>query len=358
MEDLSVIFNALSQVFDPQLERQWNRTAVMASLIEARPGVGKNVAWDAEFSGATAAAVAEGSDVIDAEFSGDIATPATLAWGEYRSVFRVTESEIMAAASSIGSPTALIDLFGERILGGGAKIASVINGDVINGTGTVTWNGAPVSNIVGLLGGALAPTGNYAGLSRSTYPEWAGNLLAHGGTARTLTLDLMDQADENIYIASGMSFDFVIASPGVCRKYASLFTPVTRIVSEGRGPLTMGLGAQLNLGNAPGELFYKGRPVYRDKDMASGTMVLGTIAGLRARYQPRPGFAEDLAPVRQFNAEGMNGLGDVRTMTGIPIRLVPLGRRGTSIPVMMFTEVQLQVARPNSFCVIADISET
>src|SRR6266446_10553582 len=120
-ENLTSISSALSQIFAPQLARQWNRSAVTAALITAQAdglsaGKGKNVAWDVAFSGNTAATVAEGSDVADGELASDTNTAAVLNWAHYRSSFKVSETELDAAASSVGVANALMDLFGERIM--------------------------------------------------------------------------------------------------------------------------------------------------------------------------------------------------------------------------------------------------
>src|ERR1019366_8175 len=127
---LSNISSALSQLFEAQLARQWNRMAVTAQLIEAERGRGKNVAWDVEFSGASAGSVAEGSDVATSEFATDVVLPATLSWATYRSSFQISELEVDAAAGSQGSADALLDIFGERVLGANSKLISTINADI------------------------------------------------------------------------------------------------------------------------------------------------------------------------------------------------------------------------------------
>jgi hypothetical protein len=151
LENLAAISAALSQVFAPDLERQYNRLAVTLALIPAERGRGKNAAFDVELSGATADAVEEGSDVAEDEFTTDPLQPATLFWAHYRQSFKLTETEMEAAASSIGSPDVILDMFGERVLNAHHKLASAINQDVLTGTGT---NAKGVRNLVGLLGEA------------------------------------------------------------------------------------------------------------------------------------------------------------------------------------------------------------
>src|ERR1700747_2968739 len=123
-EGLQTIFNALSQFYDPILQRQWNRTtfflgALNASAAKPAEWAAKNVAFDVEFTGATAQTVAEGSDVTASEFNQDVDQPAYLPWATYRSSFQVSEQEVDAARRSVGTPEDLMDIFGSRLLSAG-----------------------------------------------------------------------------------------------------------------------------------------------------------------------------------------------------------------------------------------------
>src|SRR5579859_4397186 len=153
LEVVGYIFNALSQIFESPIERQWNRVTFLLDKIRAEGGVseggGKNVAFGAEFTGASAGTVAEGSDVAAGEYNSDINEPALFPWATYRSSFQISEQEVSIARSSAGSPTALMDVFGERLYGCQAKLAQAIENDVLNGTG-VDANGDPT--IIGIFG--------------------------------------------------------------------------------------------------------------------------------------------------------------------------------------------------------------
>ena len=224
-ESLMTVANALPQLFEDELQRQWNRTTVLLNKIMAARGVsegkGKNVAFDVEFTGATAATVAEGSDIPATEYAQDIDVPAIAAWAHYRSSFQVTETELDAAFSSgpQGMPTALKDIFGARVLSAGALIASQIESDSMTGTG-VDSNGNPT--VIGIYGGALG-TGPYLGINPVTYSEWSGNVLANGGTARQLTPDLLETADSNIFTNASIPWDTLMTSVGVARKIQPVF---------------------------------------------------------------------------------------------------------------------------------------
>jgi hypothetical protein len=224
-EYLASINSALSQIFAEPLARQWNRSTILLNRLMAKgdigDGKGKNVAFDVEFTGNQASTVAEGSDVQPNEFQSDVNMPAVLPWAHYRSSFQISETEFDAARSSLGTPAALQDLFGDRILGAGAQIARKIENDVFQGTG-VDASGNPT--IIGIFGGALVTSGGYAGINAGTWTEWQTNILANGGVARTLTVDLLDQADALIFTASSEPWDLITTSAGVSRKYGGFFT--------------------------------------------------------------------------------------------------------------------------------------
>lgn len=349
MESLNTISNALAQIFAPKLERQWNRSAVTAQLVAASAGAtagaGKNVAWDLAFSGNTATTVAEGADVADSEYASDVNVPAVMQWANYRTSFKVTETELDAAASSAGSATALMDLFGERILNGGEKLARTINVDMITGTG-VDGSGNPA--IVGLLGGALETTGTYAGINRAVFTEWAGNVDSNGGTLRPLTLDMLYKMDQNIFTASMEEATHLLVSPGIYRKYAGLFESNVRVMRNDGESKPMGSGAS--------ELFWRGLPVIRDPNMSAGTCVFFNARHVSAKYLPRLQSPQDAVMQRMGELVGGNG-DTVKNVTGVPARIAILAKTGDSVKVSMKTVLQLCVKRPNALGYISDLSE-
>lgn len=341
---LTNVAGALSQRFASKLSRQMNRMAVLAAAIPSEAGFGKNVAWDIEFSGAGAGSYAEGADVVNGELLVDALVPATLSWGHYRSAFQVSETEFDAASSSAGSADAIIRLFDERIMSSGMKLASVINSDLWSGTGT---DGSGNPNVVGIQGGALETSGFYASVNRATYSEWKGNVLANGGIARSLTVDLMDQMDANIFSASGIRPNLIVCDPATFRKYKGLFEAVRRV--EGTGPIQ-------RYDTSTSELFYQGIPILRDKDAPSGTMSFLNTNQLKKVYLPISQMSsEDVFKVKEV--EGMGGNGDGEdNMTGLPFKIVPLAKNGDSLKFMVKCVLNLKAMRPNSMGYIKDIS--
>lgn len=342
---LSNVSNALSQRFSPRLARQFNRMAVTGAALKSERGFGKNAAWDVEFSGAGAGSYAEGADVAGGELLVDTLVPATLSWGHYRSAFQVSETQFDAAASSAGSAEAIVKLFDERIMGSGMKLASVINVDLLTGSGT---DGSGNPNIVGLLNGSLEASGNYANISRSTYTEWKGNVLANGGIARPLTIDLIEQLDANIFTASGLRPTFGLCSPGVWRKYKGLFEPIRRV--EGTGPIN-------HYDTSTSLVMWNGIPILRDKDVPAGKMILVNDRMVSKVFLPSSAMsAEDVFKVEERQGAGGNGDGEVNSLN-LPFRIVPLSRNGDSLKFMVKCVLQLKVERPNSMGYISDISE-
>lgn len=352
LSNLAAISTALSQRFARPLARQYNRMAVLGGLIGSDPGFGKNVAWDVEFDGATASSYQEGSDVQSSEFNVDVLQPAVLSWGHYRSAFSLSETQINAAMSSQGSADAILRIVLERVLSSGRKLASVINQDMWNGTGT---DGSGNPNIVGLLGGSLDATGNYAGLSRSTYSGWAGNVLANGGVARALSIDLLEQMFVNIFRASGTRPNAIVGDPDVIRKYSGLLEPARHIVGGAQGPLN-------RYDTSTADYFFKGIPVLADKDGYTGTLAFLNTDLIRKVFLPEePEASMDASWMEMVEGEGSNGLegeNKEENPLDLPFKVVALAKTGDSVKLFVKSVLNVKVERPNAFGLLKDISVT
>lgn len=346
METLASIAPALGQTFARNLIRAWNRQSVFLqnTPIVARnePGAGKNVSWDVEFSGAKASSFEEGSDVGPTEYSYDPTVPALLPWGQYRSAFHLSHLEINAVSANMGNPAALDNLFEERFLGALTTITSRMNKDAISGTGTSPEG----PTIVGILE-ALKATGTYAGISKATYPEWAGNVLGNGGTAQPLTLDLLSRAEQLGFVASGQSPELLMTTPTLLSRYESLFTPYQRTINDGGGPTRTFHGSAERLA-------WRGLDVIRDKDMAAGRLVMVRPSGLELRvlpWAPMPDNApRDLRDLLSSDGEAARPLGAL-------VRVYPLAKTGSAVRFAAEIYCQLKVARVNEHVVLQDLQE-
>lgn len=362
IEVVGYVFNALSQIFEDELERQMNRVTFLLEKIQAQGGVseggGKNVAFGAEFSGATAGTVAEGSDVAATEFNSDINEPALFPWATYRSSFQISEQEVSIVRGSLGSPRVLMDVFGERIYGSQAKIAQQIENDVLNGTG-VDSNGNPT--IIGIFGGALSSSGTYGGLNPATYSEWASNNVSNGGTLRALTPDLMAQLDQLIFTASSVPWDLIVTDAGIMRKYADFFmqgppttgqVPLVRINDKGDYVMGPPLDGKAQMPTVT----WQGKPIQRNPLAPANKMAFLTMNKLMLKYlKYTPGRTEK----ELYEMIGLGGYtgNEPKMATGIPCRVTALGKTGDSYKVTMNAIVAMAVKRRNACGLITDISE-
>lgn len=345
-ENLGGISAALATTFSARLRRQWNRTAVTAATLLMEPatgqGGGKQIGWDVEFSGATASSFAEGSDVQASEFAVDPLLPAILPFGMYRSPFQLSNLEIKAALANPANAAELGRIVMERLDGSLAKMASKANTDIWQGTG-VDGSGNPT--IIGLPT-ALDPTASYAGINKVTFSEWAGNVLANGGVGRALTFDLLYNADQLIYTASGKTAKVIIAAPDVYRKYANLFETIKRVIVGPNGELPTYTGGER-------ELNWKGMPVIRDKDMTAGTLAMLNTDDIRIR--PLAGQA-DQDGVQVSTRQLPSSNGETYAETPLLVDVYPLARTGSAQKFVAEMYLQLQVQRVNSHCIIKDIA--
>ncbi len=366
-ENLGTVNSALSQIFADPLQRQWNRTALFLNRVQAKaaPGSGKNVAFDTEFSGNTAQTVAEGSDVQASEYASDINMPAILPWAHYRSSFQITETELDSARTSVGTPRDLQDLFGDRILGAGAQIARKIETDCMTGTG-VDINGNPT--IVGIYSGALIASGAYAGINAVTFPEWASNLYFNGGSARSLTVDLMDQADAGIFTSSSEAWNMAMTSAGVSRKYGGMFTaqgagaPATPLIRMNDGPQNPQYGLQSQV-SFDGQLnqFYRGAQVLRNAVNPIGKLALLNTNYVKIKYLPRVMTPQDAIFAQMLGLSGSTGVGGDSNgyvqATSIPARVAILAKTGDSTKVSVKVTLQMCITRPNACAILGDLLE-
>jgi len=348
---LQDILNSLSQIFAPELDRQFNRQAVTAELLPKRAGAGKNIGWDVRFSRSVhAASFTEGSPVGADEFQADVTVPATLQWASYRSAFSLSGLAVAAASGSVGSALELLDQFGTNLTDAASDLISQINGALFGGVGTGT-------NIAGFFGGgAVAASGTYANVNRATYPAWAANVLGNGGSSRALTKALLDQLEEDIYIACGMMPDIIVCSPGIARSYEGLFDSMKHVFIE-RGDVS---ALRQDVSNVGGPvippntgftgLSYKGIPIYRDRDCPGGKLLMLNRQYVQIRTLPQVplGTATITRETELSGAPGNN--------TRITARIDSLAKEGDADRFQLVTYLQMQVRKPNSCGVIEDLN--
>lgn len=355
-DNLSNVTAALSQTFAKRLVKTWNRQALLINQIpvvsDGGQGDAKQIAWDASFTGATAASFAEGSDVAASEFNQDVLLPAVLPWGQYRAAFKLSNLEINAASRNVAGAVELGNIVGLRAEGSITKMLSVMNQDFFTGTGTDS-SGNPT--VIGLSAG-LGASGQYAGLSKTSNVEWQGNVLGNGGIVRPLTFDLLANLEQNIFTTSGRQPDALICSPGVARKYEGLFETRRITLDNGSSPVPGYQGSTRTPYTGPTtNLFWRGLPIIRDRNCPANTIYMINLQELETKYLPFSPLAPD--GVNAYNALMPSADGTNFTPSNIMCTVYPLARTGSAVPFVAEVYVQLKVARPNSHGLLLDVSE-
>ncbi len=361
LELRSDIQAAFSELFDKRVQRQMNRKAVLLSRLTKKRGGGKNLAWDVEFSGASAGTFTEGADVAGGDLAQDIKVPATLSWGLYRSSFGVSGLAKAVAMSSITSPEQIQDLVGDDLIGSATKLASQLNKALYNGSGA----GA----IIGLQT-QLAASGTYANIDRGTYSEWAGNVNANGGIKRALTKFLLDDMERRIYEACGEMPTIYVTTPKIAQKYEALFDSLNRTIlvksdlsaASGQG----GQGPEWDHENGETGLNYKGNAILRDKDCPTSQffMLCGDYLtfeavppGTTAMNDTGVGGGELELEAGNFGEAGEGNEGDTESV-GIPVHYQKIAKLGDSDRFSLVVYPQVKNRRCNAGGYIDDIDET
>ena len=324
---------AITAVLQPDLTKIWSEQTVLLNGINVVPGGSGGVYWDVQIPRATMpGAITDGADVADAEYVTDATVRASLDWGLYRTAFSISGPALSAAMSATGSPEMIRALFRDHLTNAMSALARKLNLDAFSGLGT--------SSALAGLDVALLASGTYANLAIGTYSTWASNVLANGGTARALEIDLIDQAEAAVYEDSGMPPSFLVASPAVVRKYGNKLQEVMATSPRvGEGSPAGALSAN------PGftGLTYKGIPVIRDRNATSGKLYLISSGHV------------DLVAMRPVIPEGERAV--IMTLgNGLPVKLEALAKTGDSYKFSLVTYCQLRVRNPSAHAVIADIA--
>jgi hypothetical protein len=270
--------------------------------------------------------------------------PATIAWGQYRSTFQLSNLELNAARANIANATELEKILEERFFDACAKITSKMNQDAISGTGT---DGGGNPTIVGITS-ALTATGTYANISQGSFSEWAGNVNANGSVPRSLTLDLLAKAEQSQYTSSGSSAEILLCTPGIKTKYEGLFNAIQRIMGPAGG------GVIQRMDGSSEDLFWRGKPIIRDKDMPTGTLAGLVASEIELRVLPWAAVPDGVnVTVRDL----ISSNGEMSKNLGAFVNVYPLARTGSAVKFVAEIYCQLKVKRRNQHFLVQDISE-
>lgn len=342
---LSNITNALATIFEDQLASQFQRSVVLTQLLPFKEGTTKQVAWVPEFTGTNnSGAIAEGDDVTN--FSDDTLVPATLPFANYYDAFSISGTAL-AAAQATGNPNELMDLFAEKMDRALTRLARKINADLYTGDAS-----ASPAQITGLLDtdGPLVASGSYGGVSTGSYSEWASNILSHGGVGRDLTVDLMRQMRVQIFNRCGERPDLIICDATQQEKYGALLGPARRYVQD-----VSLRGMSIKLDGGYQSLDFDGIPVIADPNCPAGKMLFLNTRHVALRQLPpsRMPMGISSATIR-LHGTAEEQLGQAQTSLSARINLLAV--TGDAYKFQLILYPQIQVRRPNSCGVIADLN--
>ncbi len=213
----------------------------------------RSVKWQATVQAATTSTSSTDADAAAAD--SDVTAPASLDCDAFR--FEQTRNikyQDMEEAMRYGTAP-LRQLMRTQISSAVDNLLIEISSKLFSGTGNQASGG-----IVGLATAAAA-TGSYAGIDQGTYSLWASPVNDGSGTPRDLSRDLMRNLDTAQFTVGG-GYDLILVDPTISEKYEGLF-------DTGAGYQVQAQGADV-LGTMGSNLFFKGRPLMRDKDCTSG----------------------------------------------------------------------------------------
>jgi len=345
--NLSGIASVLATLFEDRIATQINRSVVLAQLLQIKNGTGKNIQWVARFGDAvpTGAVIADGADVTT--YNSDTKVAAVLQFGTYHDAFAIT-GKARFGAMAAGNPAELEDLFAEEIMESVTRLAMAISTDLYDGDGSSDT----IMGLVDATAGGLIATGTYAGINRSTYAQWAGNVDANGGVARPLTVDLMRKMRRLIYIASGMKPDLIVCDPVQHEKYATLFGNDRRYIQDVRLR-----GETIKLDGGMQVLEFDGIPVVEDVSAPSGKMLFLNTNQVFLQQLPQGVDAMN----RSMGMIPLSGTPEEQYGAGKPTftaRINPLAVTGDAYKFQLINYPQIQVKRPNSCGILDDLETT
>ncbi|MNX56806.1 hypothetical protein D3C86_876090 [compost metagenome] len=329
---VSDLVNNLNTTFAPAISDQLNHDCPTLGIIPKTLGSGKNIAWDAKVARGTKAGSYDGASDINPNDK-HTEVPAVLNWKFYKGEFKVTGAALAIAQTA--GPEAYADLFGKAIDDAVTDLADKMGAHVFaDGT---TNSGLDYDGLAAIVNN----TGNYAGLSRTTYPVWRSTVLASGGTPRDLSVALLRQAETAIFKASGKMFDAVVMDPDLYEKYEAMFDSSKRLNNpQGFQSADAGIA----------QLFFKGVPVIRDINCPSGTVYL-----LNTRYLE----FQQLPPVTQSEGQQLVEAQKVITnedgSTGIQVAIELNGKSGDNYKGFVKVYGNFKCERPNVLAVIKDV---
>lgn len=346
--DTTALNPALEQFIRQEVVKQYNRSSVSTHLIRKVVGMGKNLAWDISVGTGTGQVFDEGQEIVT--FSADVERLATLPWSEYGDTFKITGR---AEDGAQYSQTQLGSTWSFKLLQARERSADKINNDLWVGDGS----GSP-QRLYGLsmaANGPLSPTGTYANVDRTTYPQFGGIVLANGGIPRPLSLGLIEYGFEQVFNASGKIPTFGLTTANVWRGLCELVDDQRRVLQE---IYIRGQKLTISLGYHAVEV--NGVPVFKDVSVPSGH--LGFFSEDSICFEYLPAAASRVQRGKIMATIPVAGLPQEQEMLGAPAgggpmvaNVIALPSNGNFESWMLDATIGLRVDRPNAHFLIKDI---
>lgn len=358
---------ALAAIVENKVRPQINRARPGFQLIPKIPNeMGqKQVSWDVTFgtAGTGTAAVADGADLDDSEAAVDTIQQATLPMRCYKGQFNIT-GLADAMAEYTGNPADLKNLKVFELDRCSQRLGVDMANDALTGDGV--GNGVRIP-VVGLLTpdpsdtskntGGLLDTGVYAGLSRTTYSQWAGNVMnASTLTGGAVTPALFRKTVTAIITRDALSRapSVILASPRAWDKAASVFDPQRRYEEE-INTVTTAMGNVITLDAGVRSMSFDGVPMIRDpgiSEASTGTFLFLNLDEVAARYIPFPSAAD----IESGDIMVTKAYGAVSTKTGLMYKMIKLAQNGDKERYALISYWQMQVGSCNSHAVVSGIN--
>lgn len=347
--DFAALSPALEQFIRQQVVKQYNRSSVTTNLLRKEVGMGKNLAWDVSTGTGTGQVFDDGQVV--STFNADTETLATLAWAEYGDAFKITGR---AEDGAQFSRTELANTWIFKMMQARERAAKLINDDIWTGDGST--GPQKLFGLTMASNGPLSVSGTYAGISRASFPQFAGITMANGGIPRAISLPLIEYGFEQVFNASGKIPTFGITTSNIWRLLCELGDSQRRILQE---VYIRGQKLTISLGFNAVEV--NGVPVFKDISVPSGYLAFLSEDSVSLEYLPT-------APARIARGKVMTtvplaGLPQEQDMTGAPAGGGPLMANVIALPAsgnfecwMLDSTLQLKVTRPNAHLLIKDIA--
>lgn len=340
VQDLAA--TVLAQNYAGDIVRQLNRMTSTLRVIPITIGEGKNVAWAAESSGATAQAMAEGAGGTST--TQDAQASAVLSWSYYDQTFEVT-GPAQAAARNSRTPQGNLNLVRRELGNSIASLASKINLHIFSG------NGATSPKEVTGLDAAIGDTTNtYATIVRGSSAYWQ-PYVVNPAAATQLSLGQIREDLKEIYVKSGFTPDIALCHPSVFNEVGNLFDASRRQVQTVNQVLTARGNITLSGGytgiEVDGCVFIKDKDATLESGSTSGRIYYLNSNFVDLQVQVQPEFT---AAMPEFNVEpdvmltANDGFGEVPLMAVV----VKLAKTQDAARFMSKTYCELRVRRPNA----------